>query len=50
MTLGNDENKERKGKINLPTSGSIVALFKSETSLVIDSFVPFYRIKKSKEN
>ena len=32
------------GIINLPTSGSIFALFKSETRVLMESLVPFYKI------
>lgn len=40
--------KQKYKYIVLPTSASIFALFKSETSLLMESFVPFYSSKENK--
>lgn len=37
-----DDKNQVKGNRDSPTSGSNFALFKSETSLLMESLVPFY--------
>jgi len=44
-----DDKNPVKGNWDSPTSGSNVALFKSETSLLMESLVPFY-IKEMSED